>query len=86
MAQYHVIQPFSRFSRGYAAGQVLTEADLSCWLPESARTAAIADLIARARIAPVRSTPAPASPSVLDQAEEALHTAEAAIEAAKAKS
>jgi hypothetical protein len=86
MASYRVTRSFSRFSRGYATGQVLTEADLSCWLPESARAAAIADLIARNQLFPVQSAPAPAAPSVLDQAEAALHTAEAAIEAAKARS
>jgi hypothetical protein len=59
MAQYRVTRPFSRFQRGYATGQVLTEADLSCWLPESARAAAVADLIARNQLFPVQSAPAP---------------------------
>lgn len=66
MSSYRVGQNFDRFSRGYKAGQTLTDADLSCWLPESAREQAIKELIATNKIYPVQAASAPAVEPVVN--------------------
>jgi len=64
MASYRVLQPFVRFLRGYKVGKVLTDADLACWTPDTAREQAIKELVAAGRLSLVPASGAPVKPAV----------------------
>ena len=56
MASYRVTAAFTAFQRDYRRGEVLTDADLACWMPDEDRDMAIAGLVSQGKIEVVDAT------------------------------
>ena len=50
MASYRVTATFTAFQRDYRRGEVLTDADLACWVPDEDRDMAIAGLVSQGKV------------------------------------
>ena len=50
MASYRVSAAFTAFQRGYQRGEVLTDVDLACWVPDEDRDMAIAGLVSQGKL------------------------------------
>jgi hypothetical protein len=50
MASYRVTATFTAFQRDYRRGEVLTDVDLACWVPDEDRDMAIAGLVSQGKI------------------------------------
>ena len=50
MASYRVTAAFTAFQRDYRRGEVLTDADLGCWVPDEDRDMAIAGLVSQGKL------------------------------------
>lgn len=60
MSSYSVTAPFQAFERQYKPGEVLTDADMACWLPEEDRALVVDGLVQFGKLVPL-SADAPAA-------------------------
>ena len=50
MASYRVIATFTAFQRDYRRGEILTDVDLGCWVPDEDRNMAITGLVSQGKL------------------------------------
>jgi hypothetical protein len=53
MSSYSVTTPFQAFDRQYKPGEVLTDADMACWLPEEDRALVVDGLVQFGKLVPL---------------------------------
>lgn len=53
MSSYSVTTPFQAFERQYKPGEVLTDADMACWLPEEDRALVVDGLVQFGKLVPL---------------------------------
>lgn len=53
MSSYSVTTPFQAFDRQYKRDEVLTDADMACWLPEEDRALVVEGLVQFGKLVPL---------------------------------